>query len=91
VITGGVITPDPPLKPEGGYRERSVIGRGGAGPNVRQAVRALYQRILGNEQVIVPDEAGAHRRDVADDRGENDEGAEEKAGSKHEGENMKSK
>ncbi len=77
VIAGGVIAPEPPLKPEGRDGERGIIGRGGAGPDIAEAVGALYQRVLGYEQVIVPHEARAHGRDVAERRREDEARAQE--------------
>ncbi len=77
VIAGGVIAPEPPLEPEGGDGERGVIGGGGAGPDVGEAVGALYEGVLGDEEVIVPDEARADGGDVAEGDREEDAGGEE--------------
>ncbi len=79
VIAGRVIAPEPPLQPEGCSGQRRVIGGGGTRPDVREAVGPFDQRILGDEQVIVPDETRAHGRNIADGRGQDEAGAEENA------------
>ena len=73
VVTGRVLPPQTPLEPEHAGGQREVIRRLRGEPETIQAVGSVDERVLGQEDVIVPDEPGAEDRRVGEQRRSDDQ------------------
>jgi hypothetical protein len=81
VVTDGRIGPEVVFDPPGGLGEGVVLMKGvDVEPDLVEAFEGAEMSVLGDMEIVVPDELGAKGGGEGDDDQENEEGAAQKGG-----------
>ncbi len=73
VVAERVLSPQTPLEPEHAGGQREVVRRRRGEPELAEAVGSVDERVLRQEDAIVPDEPGAAHRRVGEQRRADDQ------------------